>query len=70
MGGGWLVGGLLIVRHVGNFPAVEAEVPGGIGVCPRPVFMAEEDAGCEDEENKEDWSHGIRIVFQGPAACG
>ena len=70
MNGRRLVGGAGFCGDMRDFPAMEAEVPGGIGVGFRPVFMAEEDAGGEHEEDEEDRAHGIRAVVRVRVFCG
>ena len=65
MGGRRIVCRVRFRRDMRDFSAVEPEVPGGVGMGFRPVFMAEEDPGGEDEEDDEDRAHQIGFSGEG-----
>lgn len=54
---GRFVGGFRRCGDVGDFSAVESEVPGRVGMGLGPIIVTEEDSGGEDEEDEEDRAH-------------
>ena len=64
-GCGFVCGILACSGLVRDFPTVEPEVPSRVGMRLRPVFMTEEDADGEDNENDDNRAHGIRVVVRG-----